>query len=124
MDYFSVMAGAGTALEGPGYAAGVRIHFLDTSHKFRPHFTAVYGTTAAYKISGSVDLKGTLRGFAFYAGVDHDVGEPGDFFLTYGIGYITHEDFPASVKNVVGDMPSLGTPIKLLFAFGYRFGGK
>jgi hypothetical protein len=129
MDYVTLMVGGGTSVySGGAYALGLRLYFLNTSHKFRPHFTGVWGTTAAYKFSGDVDLKGTLHGFGFYGGLDHDVGEMGDFFLTYGIGYITHEDFPASVKSAFDrygkDPPSAGTPIKFLFAAGYRFGGQ
>jgi hypothetical protein len=129
MDYFTLMAGGGTSIvAGAGYALGLRLYFLDTGHKYRPHVTAVWGTTAAYKISGSVDMKGTLHGFGFFGGIDQDIGAPGDFFLTYGVGYITHEDLPDDVLATLNrygvDEPDMGVPIKFLFAFGYRFGGK
>jgi hypothetical protein len=129
MDYVTLMAGGGTTVvAGPGYALGLRVHFLDTSHRYRPHLTAVWGTTAAYKISGTVDMKGTLRGFGFFAGIDQDVGEPGDVYLTYGGGYITHEDLPDDVLATLDrygvEEPDMGVPIKFLFAVGYRFGGK
>jgi hypothetical protein len=129
MDYVTLMAGGGTTIvAGAGYALGLRLYFLHSGHKLRPHLTGVWGTTAAYKISGSVDMKGTLRGFGFFAGLDHDVGEPGDFFLTYGAGYITHEKLPDDVLSTLDrygvDEPDMGVPIKFLFAVGYRFGGR
>jgi hypothetical protein len=129
IDYAQLIAGVGTSIyAGAGYSAGLRLHILDSSHSWRPHLTAVYGTTAIYKISGAVDLKGVLRGFAVYVGVDQDVGEPGGFFMTYGVGFITHEALPASVKNTLANYgekePSMGVPIKFLIAVGYRFGGK
>ena len=130
-DYLSVIAGAGSALfKGFGWGAGLRAHFLDTGHRWRPHFTAVYGTTCLYEISGLggfVYWSGVLRGFGFYAGVDHDFGDPGAWFATYGLGYITHEDLPASVRNAVGGSPEFGWSggfIDIEVAIGYRFGGK
>jgi len=127
-DYLSLIGGVGTTvLAGPGYGAGLRAHFLNSSHKWRPHLTAVYGTTTVYQISGDVDLKGTLHGMAFYLGVDHDFGGPGGWFATYGLGYITHEDLPQSVKNTLASYgksaPDMGTPIKLMVGIGYRIGG-
>jgi hypothetical protein len=130
MDYFALMAGAGsTIFAGFGYGIGARVYFMDTSpHYVRPHFTAVWGTTALYRISGDVDMNGTLRGFGFYAGLDQDVGEPGGLFLSYGVGYITHEGLPSKVTNVLEEHgqkePNMGIPIKVFFAAGYRFGGQ
>jgi hypothetical protein len=128
-DYLSLMVGGGTTIvAGAGYGLGLRAYFLDSGHKLRPHFTAVWGTTAAYAISGVVDMKGVLTGFGFYAGLDHDFGEPGGFFATYGLGYITHQDLPASVVATLNeygvDKPDMGIPIKAMIAIGYRFGGK
>jgi hypothetical protein len=127
-DYVSVIAGVGSALfEGLGWGAGLRVHVLDTSHYWRPHFTAVYGTTCVYKIAGAFGpggWTGVLRGFGFYLGIDQDFGEPGSWFATYGIGYITHEDVPAYVKDAIGGSPGTGRQIDILVAFGYRFGGK
>jgi hypothetical protein len=130
-DYLSVIAGAGSAFfKGFGWGVGLRAHFLDTSHRWRPHFTAVYGTTCLYEISGLggfVYWSGVLRGFGFYAGVDHDFGDPGAWFATYGLGYITHEDLPASVRNAIGGSPEFGWSggfIDIEVAIGYRFGGK
>ncbi len=127
-DYLSVIAGVGSALfEGLGYGAGLRAHFLDTSHRWRPHFTAVYGTTCIYRMPSfysGAQSSGVLRGFGFYLGIDQDFGEPGAWFATYGLGYITHEELPASVRNAIGGSPQLDMPIDILVAFGYRFGGK
>lgn len=126
-DYLAVSAGAGTVFYGSGWSVGARVYLADTSHKFRPHLTAVYGTTAAYQITviGGTDLQGTMKGFGFYAGLDHDVGDPGAFFMTYGVGVITHEDFPQEVKNLVSsDKLDAGTPVKIMVGVGYRFGGQ
>jgi hypothetical protein len=126
-DYLSLIAGAGTTVyAGPGYSAGLRLHFLDTSNRWRPHLTAVYGTTTAYKVTmiGGTDMTGVLHGFAFYAGVDQDFGELGGWFATYGIGVITHEKFPTSVTDALGYTPDAGNPVKFMVAFGYRFGGQ
>jgi hypothetical protein len=124
-DYLQIIGGGGTTVfGGPGYAGGLRLHFLDTSHKWRPHFTAVYGTTTYYEISGSYSASGVLRGFGFYLGVDQDFGDLGGWFGTYGVGIITHEDFPSEVTNGLGYTPSTGVPIKFMVGFGYRFGGQ
>ena len=43
------------------------------------------------------------------------------------MGYITHEDLPASVKNAIGASPEFGWSggfIDIEVAIGYRFGGK
>jgi hypothetical protein len=53
------------------------------------------------------------------ARLDHDVGIPGDWYLTYGLGYITHEDLPMGLTPT-----DVGMPIKAMFSVGYRFGGK
>lgn len=119
-DYLAIIAGVGTTVvAGAGYGLGVRAYFLDSGHKVRPHFTAVWGTTAAYQITGSVNLTGVLNGFGFYAGLDHDIGAPGDWYATYGLGYITHESLPYGLTA-----SDVGTPIKAMFSMGYRFGGK
>ena len=126
-DYLSLIGGVGTTVfAGAGYSGGLRLYFLDTSHHWRPHFTAVYGTTTYYRITviGGDDMTGVLRGFAFYAGVDQDFGELGAWFATYGVGVITHEKFPASVTNALGYTPDLSNPVKFMIGFGYRFGGQ
>jgi hypothetical protein len=128
-DYLAVIAGVGTTVvAGAGYGIGVRAYFLDSGNRLRPHFTAVWGTTAAYKISGAVDMTGVLTGYGFYAGMDHDFGVLGDWYATYGLGYITHKDLPASVVSTLNaygvSKPDMGTPIKAMFSIGYRFGGK
>jgi len=119
-DYLAIIAGVGTTVvAGAGYGLGVRAYFLDSGHKVRPHVTAVWGTTAAYQITGAVEMTGVLTGFGFYAGLDHDIGEPGDWYATYGLGYITHESLPYGLTA-----SDVGTPIKAMFSMGYRFGGK
>jgi hypothetical protein len=121
------MAGVGTTVfAGVGYSGGLRLHFLDTSYHWRPHLTAVYGTTTYYKVTviGGTDMSGVLHGFGFYAGVDHDFGDLGGWFATYGVGVITHEKLPTEVTDAIGHTPDMGVPIKFMLAFGYRFGGQ
>jgi hypothetical protein len=119
-DYLAIIAGVGTTVvAGAGYGIGARLYFLDSGYKVRPHFTAVWGTTAAYQITGAYDMSGVLTGYGFYAGVDHDFGVPGDWYATYGLGYITHGSLPAGLTA-----SDVGTPIKAMFSIGYRFGGK
>ena len=119
-DYLAIIAGVGTTLvAGVGYGIGARVYFLDSGYRVRPHFTAVWGTTAAYQITGEVDITGVLTGFGFYAGLDQDFGQLGDWYATYGLGYITHGDLPYGLTA-----SDVGTPIKAMFSIGYRFGGK
>jgi len=126
-DYLALVGGVGTTVfAGAGYSGGLRVYFLDTSHRWRPHLTGVYGTTTYYKITviGGDDMSGVLRGFAFYAGVDQDFGEIGGWFATYGVGVITHEKLPESVTDALGHTPDMGVPIKFMVGVGYRFGGQ
>jgi len=127
--YFSVVGGIGTmsVISDPGWSIGGRVYVLNSTHRFRPHLTVVYGTTVAYSISGAVVASGALNGMGIFLGGDHDIGKIGGFVLTYGIGYITHEDFPQSVKDALAQtgnsLPDVGTPVKICVGINYRFGG-
>jgi len=114
--HFSFVAGLGTALYGSlGWSAGVRVYFLDLTKRFQPHLTAMYGTTMVIK---DVPYKGdTVNGFAFYAGLDHDIGPVGGVILTYGIGVLTNEVPPPGVED-----PRFS--VRALFGINYRFGGR
>jgi len=108
--YVSVLGGLGTTVfGGMGWSGGLRVFFMDRTRKFRPHFSVVYGTTTVV-MDGSAGY--TLKGFGFYGGVDHDVGSPGGFVLTYGLGLITHEAAPQGLET--------GTPVKVLFGVNYQ----
>jgi len=109
--YFSLVGGIGTALEGVGWGAGVRVYFFNQTRKFRPHFTAVYGTTMIVQ-----DVK-TVNGFGFYAGLDHDVGPVGGLILTYGVGLLTNEPPGYGIED-----PRFS--VKVMFGANYRFGGR
>jgi hypothetical protein len=115
-DYLALTVGLGTTVvAGAGYGFGARIYFVDSGHEFRPHVTAVWGTTAVYQNGEYESSFGVVRGFGFYVGLDHDVGLPGGWYMTYGLGYITYGDkTPASSD----------APINAMLALGYRFGGK
>jgi hypothetical protein len=134
MDYLTAVAGAGTLIfSGPGWAVGGRAYALDWTHKFRPHFTATYGTTAVWTLLAAKDdpstsvADGVLNGLGLFLGLDHDLGAPGGFIATYGVGYITHEELPAHAKALFaenGDSdPDLGAPIKIMLGIGYQFSG-
>jgi hypothetical protein len=128
--YVAAVGGIGTTIiSAAGWSVGVRGYFLNSTHKFRPHVTVLYGPTAAYDIQIiSVYKKtGTLNGVSVYLGGDHDVGKIGGFVFTYAIGFITHPDFPKDVQDAVhatgSNMPSFGIPVKVCVGFNYRFGG-
>ena len=127
--YIAVVGGVGTlaVISGGGWGIGGRAYFLNSTHKWRPHLTIIYGTTALYSISGAVEAEGALKGMGIYLGVDQDVGKIGGFSFTYGLGFITHEDIPQDVTNRVsaagGSLPSFGAPIKIMVGCNYRFGG-
>ena len=108
--YFSLVAGVGTALEGVGWGTGVRVYFVDRTHRFRPHLTAMYGTTMIVK------ARGTVNGFAFYAGLDHDIGPRGGLILSYGAGVLTNEYPGWGIKD-----PRFS--FKVMFGINYRFRG-
>jgi hypothetical protein len=126
-DYFAVIAGAGTELAGIGWSVGARVYLMGSGRKLRPHLSAVYGTTGMYRFIdvGGDNFEGTVNGFAFYAGLDHDVGQPGRYFMTYGIGVVTHGALPQEVEARVGSghPPNNGILDFVLVGLGYRFGG-
>ncbi len=112
---FSLVAGLGTALEGVGWSAGVRLYFFNQTRKFRPHFTAVYGTTMIVDVIGGNGY--TVNGFGFYGSLDHDIGPPGGLILTYGVGLVTNEPPGAGVED-----PRFS--VKVMFGANYRLGGR
>jgi hypothetical protein len=114
--HFSLVGGFGTTAYGPvGWSAGVRAYLFDRTRRFRPHLTAVYGTTLIVDVVGGDSY--TVNGFGFYASLDHDIGPIGGLILTYGIGVLTNEP------------PGLGAPdpqvfVRVMFGINYRFGGR
>ena len=114
--HFSFVGGIGTTIfGGAGWAVGGRVYFFDRTRRFRPHVTVVYGTTAV--VTDLFDTGYTLKGVAFYGGLDHDIGPPGGLTLTYGIGGFTHEALPPNVTDS-------GANVGALFGINYRFGRK
>jgi hypothetical protein len=114
--HFSLVGGFGTTAYGPvGWSAGVRVYLFDRTRRFRPHMTAVYGTTLIVDVVGGDSY--TVNGFGFYASLDHDIGPLGGLILTYGIGLLTN------------DVPPAGAPdpqyfVRVMFGVNYRFGGR
>jgi hypothetical protein len=112
----SLVAGLGSALAGGlGWGAGVRVYFFDRTRRFRPHLTAMYGTTMIVEVGR--DDGYTVNGFAFYGGLDHDIGPVGGLILTYGVGLLTNEVPPAGV-------PDPRVAVKVMLGINYRFGGR
>lgn len=56
-----------------------------------------------------------MNGFAFYGGLDHDIGPHGGLILTYGVGLLTNEPPGAGVED-----PRFS--VKVMFGVNYRFG--
>lgn len=88
--YVSVLGGVGAGTYRSPWSVGARVKLLPEGRKWRPHLTGVRWT----------------EGYGVYAGVDHDIGKPGGFVLTYGIGY--------------GDV-NLESKVGAMFGIGYRF---
>lgn len=113
---FSLVAGLGTALEGLGWSAGARYYFFNQTRRFRPHFTAVYGTTMIVDVVGGTGY--TVNGFGFYASVDHNLFDPPDgLILTYGVGLITNEPPGPGAED-----PRFS--VKVMFGVNYRLSGR
>jgi hypothetical protein len=136
--YFALVGGIGTAiLAGPGWSVGGRVYFLNSTHRFRPHVTVVYGSTKGYDIRidswvngtqvSSQEYTGTVSGVGILIGGDHDIGKIGGLILTYGIGYVTFGDYSQDVKDAYkthGESPSdLGSHFTFNIGINYRFGG-
>lgn len=69
-------------------------------------------------VVGEGPYKGdTVNGFAFYAGLDHDIGPIGGLILTYGVGLLTNEVPPPGVED-----PRFS--VRALLGINYRFGGR
>ena len=115
--YVSVLGGVGSLVYGPGWSVGGRVYALPPEKVWRPHATVVYGATTFYKITGAYETNGILKGFGIYLGVDQDIGRPGGSVMTYGLGYVTHESLPAGLT----ESKALGSPVKILLGWNYRF---
>ncbi len=114
--HFSLVGGFGTTAYGPvGWSAGVRAYLFGRTRRFRPHLTAVYGTTMIVDVVGGDSY--TVNGFGFYGSLDHDIGPIGGLILTYGVGLVTNEPPGAGVED-----PRFS--VKVMFGLNYRFGGR
>ena len=88
--YVAALGGIGVGNYASPAAVGVRLRLARPEKKWRPHITWMYWT----------------EGSGVYAGVDHDVGKPGGFVVTYGIGF--------------GDV-NLEARVGTMIGVGYRF---
>ena len=89
-EHVSMLGGVGVLAAETTWSYGVRVYFQGRERKFRPH----------------VSLFQWTEGNGVYVGVDHDVGKPSGFNLTYAVGY--------------GDV-NLEGRVALTFGVGYRF---
>ena len=116
---------APSILEKVAWSVGVRLLPFDSSWKWRPHFTVTYGVLGGYRGSypakggwGTYSQEGVLRGFAFCLAVDHDFGDPGGFFATYGFGGYKVTPMPKTQDGENATDSSGGGPI---LGIGYLF---
>ena len=89
-EHVSVMGGAGVLTAVTTWSYGVRVYFQERARKWRPHLSMFRWT----------------EGNGVYVGVDHDVGKPSGFNLTYAVGY--------------GDV-NLEGRVGFMLGVGYRF---
>jgi hypothetical protein len=97
-----VLAGAGAEIEIPGrvsllggvgvgrdtpWAYGLRVYVQPPGRSWRPHASVLRWT----------------EGHGVYLGVDHDIGTPGRFVATYGLGF-----GDVNLEGRVGAMAGLG----------------
>jgi hypothetical protein len=88
--YVSALGGIGVGNYEAPWAFGLRVSLAPPQKRWRPHITGMHWT----------------EGNGIYAGIDQDVGQPGGFVLTYGIGF--------------GDV-NLEARVGGMFGVGYRF---
>jgi hypothetical protein len=102
LPYGTVLAGAGAEIEIPGrvsllggvgvgrdtpWAYGLRVYVQPPGRSWRPHASVLRWT----------------EGHGVYLGVDHDIGTPGRFVATYGLGF-----GDVNLEGRVGAMAGLG----------------
>ena len=89
-NYASALGGIGVGNYEAPWAFGLRVSLAPPQKRWRPHITGMHWT----------------EGNGIYAGIDQDVGKPGGFVLSYGIGF--------------GDV-NLEARVGGMFGVGYRF---
>lgn len=83
----SLLGGVGPFTAGTTWACGVRAYLRGRQSTFRPHVSVFRWT----------------EGLGIYGGVDHDIGKPGGFNLTYAAGYgDTNQEARVTVTFGVG----------------------
>lgn len=70
-DRIGVLAGVGAASSKSPVAYGARVYFEHATSRWRPNVSLLHWT----------------EGNGLYVGVDQDVGRPGAFIVSYGLGF-------------------------------------
>jgi len=89
-NHLAALGGIGVGNYDAPWAFGVRLSLNRPQSRWRPHLTGMRWT----------------EGYGAYAGLDQDIGRPGGFVLTYGIGF--------------GDV-NLEARVGAMFGLGWRF---
>jgi hypothetical protein len=88
--YVGLLGGVGVGTYDSPWSYGARVSFAPPEKKWRPHVSGVKWT----------------EGYGVYAGLDHDIGKPGGWVMTYGLGF--------------GDV-NLEANVGAMVGIGYRF---
>ena len=89
-NYVTALGGVGVGNYDAPWSYGARLSFTPPDRKWRPHVSVLKWT----------------EGYGVYGGVDHDVGKPGGWVVSYGFGY--------------GDV-NLEAKVGAMIGIGYRF---
>lgn len=99
----ALLAGIGTfGVPDPAWDAGLRLYLRAADRKMRPHLTLSYAPTHVYKYAHPLfDIKNEVIIFGYNAvvGLDHDLGKPDGFAMTYGLGWATPRAMPEEVEK-------------------------
>jgi hypothetical protein len=103
MHQIALLAGLGSwGTNDLGWDVGLRYYLGAVDKKFRPNFTISYGPTAVVYWGPLLNQKqnsALLFGPNILAGLDHDIGKPNGFVMTYGIGFGIPGDYPSKMKD-------------------------
>ncbi len=108
-DIIALTAGAGVGVDGPGWAAGLRLYPLKKAGKFSPRMSVYYGTVAVLKDSNGYNMD---TGAAYGAGFDYKLSNNFIRGIDFELLYVDYETPEGYVEEDGGD-------IKL--SIGYEF---
>lgn len=69
--HVALLGGVGVGTSDSPWAYGARLYFQKPTRRWRPHVSFLHWT----------------EGNGYYLGLDQDVGNPGGFVLSYGVGF-------------------------------------